>query len=258
MDLHQAGMDAVDRFIDTWNSRNAEQWASSLHFPHVRPSPHGTTRVIPTAEDYVAGVDYSKVIATGWDHSEWDYRQVIHTSHSRIHVAGQWSRYNAAGEVIHTNPITYIVTHHDGRWGIQSRFAADFAGDDADTSGLETRAFRLIQDFVVQYNQNNQAACAELVNYPHIAVEVGHVVVREAPADFVVTGHRLRIDSLLALQVGNHSLNVAADLNVSTDDAERDLQAVINLTLKDGHLGIHAWSFLDPSEPAPEAGSATA
>ena len=30
-----AAMHALDRYLETWNSRDARQWASSLHFPHI-------------------------------------------------------------------------------------------------------------------------------------------------------------------------------------------------------------------------------
>ena len=35
---HQA-LQALDRYLETWNSRDAERWATSLNFPHVRPGP---------------------------------------------------------------------------------------------------------------------------------------------------------------------------------------------------------------------------
>ena len=78
--LEEAGLAAVDKFITTRNSRNAETWASSLNFPHVRPSPIGEIRVADTPEIYIAAVNYDQVIKSGWDHSEWDYKHVIHTS----------------------------------------------------------------------------------------------------------------------------------------------------------------------------------
>ena len=49
-DLEQIGLDAVDYFIETWNSRDPEKWADSLNFPHVRPSPVGPVKIAATAE----------------------------------------------------------------------------------------------------------------------------------------------------------------------------------------------------------------
>jgi|TARA_B100002003_G_scaffold242864_1_gene266454 hypothetical protein len=246
-DLEQTGLDAVDRFIDTWNSRDPERWAASLNYPHVRPSPFGPILVAQDAIEYASRVDFDQVVATGWDHSEWDYRQVIHTSPEKIHVAGQWSRYDAEGEVIHTNPILYIVTRVDGSWGIQSRFGSDYADDDHDTSGLEGRTFSLIDDFTSHLNNNNVEACAELLNYPHYGIGIGQLQEYLGPAQFTGTEHKITVTSLQVLQAGKMSVNAGLDLVVRDDSSTNEFQAVVNVTVRDDHLGIQAWSVLDPN-----------
>lgn len=243
--LEQVGLDAVDKFIETWNSRDAQRWAGSLNFPHVRPSPFGPINVAATGEDYVAGVDFSRVVETGWDHSEWDYKRAIHTSWNKIHVAGQWSRYNEEGEVILTTPIVYIVTLAERHWGIQSRFGSDYAGDD-DTAGMESRCFSLITDFVNHFNNKSHKACAELLNYPHYAVGVGQLSETTGPSELTLPDARLSIDSLIALQTGKHSMNAALDLTIIESTESMALHAVVNVTNRDNHLGIQAWSMLDP------------
>ena len=246
-DLEQAGLDAVDRFINTWNSRDPERWAASLNYPHVRPSPAGPILVAKDSVEYTSGVDFNQVVATGWDHSEWDYRQVIHTSPKKIHVAGQWSRYNVEGNVIHTNPIVYIVTLVDGSWGIQSRFGSDYADDDHDTSGLESCAFRLIEDFTSHLNSNNVEACAELLNYPHYGIGTGHLQEYLEPAQFTGTENKVTVTSLQVLQAGKKSSNAGLDLIVQDDSGKNEFQAVVNVTVRDDHLGLQAWSVLDPN-----------
>jgi len=244
--LEQVGLDAVDRFLDTWNSRDAALWASSLNYPHVRPSPFGTIVVYQDADEYISKVDYERVVATGWDHSEWDYKQVIHTSPQKIHVAGQWSRYDINENVIHTNPIVYIVTKVDNSWGIQSRFGADHVDDEYDTSGLETRAFHLLSDFSNYSNSNNVDACAELLNYPHYVIGVGQVSEHLEPAQFAIRANHMEVDSLLALQTGKQSLNAGLDITVENDAGSQVFQAVVNVTLREDHLGIQGWSLLKP------------
>ena len=251
-DLEQIGIDAVDRFLTTWNSRDKDLWASSLNYPHVRPGPLGKIAVAETAEIYASRFDYQQVIDTGWDHSEWDYRQVLHTSAEKVHVAGQWSRYSAAGEKIHTNPIIYVVTRVAGQWGIQARFAADYAGDEADTSGMESRGFKLVEDFVLNFNNNNQLACSELMNYPHFGIGIGQLRHHATPDDYGVSESRLKIESLQSVQTGNLSMNIAMDVTVENASGSEPYQAVLNITLRDGHLGIQAWSLLDPHAHDPE------
>ena len=243
-DLEQVGLDALDRFLNTWNARDPGLWAASLNYPHVRPSPFGAIVVAKDAAEYAARVNFDRVIETGWDHSEWDYRQVIHTSPEKIHVAGQWSRYNVEGKVIHTNPVVYIVTLVDGSWGIQSRFGADYADDDDDTAGLETRAFKLIDDFINHLNNNNVKACSELLNYPHYGIGVGQLREHLDPDQFTTTLSRMTVDSLLALQTGKQSLNAGLDITMQDDSGSQALQAVVNITVRDDHLGIQGWSIL--------------
>ena len=242
-DLEQIGLDAVDEFIDTWNLRDPERWAGSLNYPHVRPSPFGDIQVSPTRQAYVSRVNYDQVIATGWDHSEWDNRQVLHTSASKIHVAGQWSRYNSSQEVIHTNPVIYIVTRVDGHWGIQSRFGADYTGEEFDTSGLESRAFALLDDFRNQFNSGRLSACAEMLNYPHFAIGIGELREHRSREDFGITASTIDIDAMTVIQSGRKSVNMALDVTVNHATT---WQTVMNLTLRDDHLGIQAWSLLNP------------
>ena len=40
---------ATERFLATWNTRDPEQWAGSLNYPHARPSAAGY-RVWPTRQ----------------------------------------------------------------------------------------------------------------------------------------------------------------------------------------------------------------
>lgn len=247
-DLEQIGLDAVDRFITTWNSRDAEAWAGSLNFPHVRPAPRGPINVAADAQEYISRVDFDKVVATGWDHSEWDYRQVLHTSPRKIHVVGQWSRFTKDNEKLLTNPVVYVVTCLDGHWGVQSRFSADDAGDD-DTSGFEQRCFKLLETWALHLTNGSHEACAELVNYPFFNVGIGDVGPRENAATWSVPFTAVTIESMMALQAGHLSMNVGADLRVTMDGDDKPLQAVINITSRDGHLGIQAMSLLDPNEP---------
>lgn len=244
--LEQAGLDATERFITTWNSRDPQAWAESLHYPHVRPASTGEIRVAADIDTYIRSVDYQPVIDAGWDHSEWDYRHVLHANPEKIHVAGQWSRYTAGGEIILTTPIVYICTNIDGLWGIQSRFAADYVDEDTDTTGLMTRALNLVQDFVNHANNRNTGACAELLNYPHFSVNPGKLDITENTGDFELPPFTLQVNSLQALQTGLRSINAAVEMIATTPTGQRRLEGVIHINNRDNHLGIQAWSLLDP------------
>ena len=244
-DLEEIGLQAVDKFITTFNSRNADEWAESLNFPHVRPSPTGPIKVAITSASYVENFDYQRILETGWDHSEWDYKHLLHISKEKIHAAGQWSRYNTSGHKILTTPIVYIVTKmpviDDYHWGIQSRFGADYAADE-DTTDLESSAFKLIEQFIAHHNSGNTQRCAELLNYPHFAVGIGEIEETSSTSEFELPSESISIESMTVIQAGNRSANISLDLNIG--GAKR--QVVMNLTDREQHFGIQAWSVLTP------------
>jgi len=242
--LEQIGLDTIDAFLNSWNSRNAEQWADSLNYPHVRPSPFGPIKIAPTREDYIARVDYQKVIESGWDHSEWDYQHLLHLSPRKIHVAGQWSRYSVTGEAILSAPIVYVCTMVNDHWGVQSRFGADFVDENTDTTEMMSRGLGLIQDFVNNHKNRNQQVCAELLNYPHYSISIGELDTTNSPAEFNLTDGTMKIDSLTAIQTGQHSLNASVDLQLSLNGETQMIQGIVHVNDRDGHLGIQAWSWL--------------
>lgn len=124
--LEDAGHRALDRFIETFNSRNAEAWAASLSYPHVRVSPRaGAGASSETAADYAAGVSYEAPDAMGWHHSAWDTKEILAVSPDKIHASAQWCRYDARGERILPNNVSYVITKVDEQWGIQARFGVD-------------------------------------------------------------------------------------------------------------------------------------
>ena len=248
--LEEIGLKAVDDFITTFNSRDPEAWADTLNFPHVRPSPFGPIKVAESKEVYVSNFDYERVIATGWDHSEWDYKRFLHRSPTKLHVAGQWSRYNGSGDKILSTPIVYIVTLQEGHWGIQSRFGCDYVDEDTDTIGFETRVFRLVETFIGHYNNRNKAACAELLNYPHYRVEVGDLHETSSQDEFQLEDMQINLDSIIGLQTGQYSMNLGVELTLSMAGEKHQRQGIVNVTERDGHLGIQAVSLLDPNAEA--------
>ena len=104
---------ALDRYLETWNSRDPKRWATSLHFPHVRPGP-GAFEVSDTPEQYAAGVNFKQTLSTGWHHSEWTARRVLHVGLDQAHVAGSWMRYTEDDRPLVGNDITYVVTNQGG------------------------------------------------------------------------------------------------------------------------------------------------
>ena len=82
-------------------------------------------------------------------------------------------------------------------------------------------------------------------DYPHFAIGIGSLDVTHTAADLRLPTSKMHIDAMLALQTGKRSVNVGLDLSLT---GSQTLQAVLNITERGGHLGIQAWSLLDPNE----------
>jgi hypothetical protein len=210
-------MAALDRYLETWNSRDPKRWASSLHFPHVRPGP-GAFELSETPEQYAAGVNFTQTLSTGWHHSEWTARRVLQVGIDQAHVAGSWMRYTEDDRPLVGNEITYIVTNQGGRWGVLSRFAAGPSGIEAAAAAANGAAARKALDaYFGALNHHDFAAFAAAVHYPHVRIAEGAVEISKSAAEFrdgsepgrLRTWFETRVDRLEVVQASANGVNIA-------------------------------------------------
>ena len=64
---------------------------------------------------------YRNLRESGWDHTRWSRRRIVHISASKAHVDAEFTRYRKDGPVIGVFESLYILTHENGRWGIKMR-----------------------------------------------------------------------------------------------------------------------------------------
>lgn len=259
----ELALDAVERFIQTFNSRNPSVWAASLHYPHVRPSARSSQRVSESAEEYVAGVDFERTVSTGWERSEYDSKDVVQIGPGKAHVAGQYTRYRADGTEIWSNQVTYVVTEDSDGWGIQARFAAGFVlADDDERQRSEESALQAVDEFLEAFNSRDAEKWAATLNYPHVRLAAENVRVWKNAEEFAAGfdfdrfreafnwGHS-EWTSTRVVQVSSEGVNVA--LQATRYDPEgnvlHDFPTLYLVTLQDGHWGVRARSSF-----APEAG----
>lgn len=254
------GLEATDRFMSTFNTRDPRAWADSLNYPHVRPAARGGDNFALSAEEYAAGVDYSRITEADWDHSEWESKEVIHAQGDKAHVAGRYSRINTEGKKLWTNQVTYVATEVDGTWGIQARFPAGFTGaPESDLAESEAAARRALDDFMAAFNARDAKAWAMTLNYPHVRVASGAVRLWDTPKeyasgfrfeDFIAhTGwHRSEWGSVRVLQCGAEGVNAAVVFNRFDEagDTISTYDALYLVTKQDGHWGIRARSSFAP------------
>ncbi len=111
----------VDAFIDAFNQGDHKAWAATLNYPHVRIA-SGKVSVWKTPEEYMGAFDFKALRKTvGWHHSKFDYKKIIQSSEDKVHVAVRFTRYQKDGSKIASFEAVYVVTNHDGHWGVQAR-----------------------------------------------------------------------------------------------------------------------------------------
>jgi hypothetical protein len=245
---------ALDRYLETWNSRDGKIWATSLHFPHVRPGA-GAFEMTQTPEQYAAGVNFEQTLATGWHHSEWVSRDVLQVGVDKVHVAGTWQRYTADDKPMAGSDITYVVTNQNGHWGIQARFAAGVNGLDAAARAKNaTAGLTAVSTFVRAWNSHDPKAVADALHYPHVRVADRAVEIAQNAQAYLAgadpgrqrTWPQTRLDKATVVQTTANGVNVTVTISrlgrdgkvLSTDEG------LFLAVLRDGVWKIQARSMM--------------
>lgn len=212
----QEALIALDRYLETWNSRNGAVWATSLHFPHVRPGP-GAFEMTRTPEEYAKGVNFDQTLKTGWHHSEWVTRQVLQVGWDKVHASGTWQRYTVDDKPLAGSDITYIITRQGDHWGVQARFAAGVTGlDPAGRSANSAAALKAVTAFFDAWNAHDQDRLAAALHYPHVRVADNTVEIWRSTAEYLAgpepgrqrTWFRTRVDDASIAQVTATGANI--------------------------------------------------
>jgi hypothetical protein len=110
--------EVTDQFMAAFNSRDAKAWGETFSFPSVRLA-SGRTVVLNSAADLEDS--FSRLEATGWDHSAWAARRVVQCEPAKAHMLTTFVRYRKDGSVLSKFDSLYIVELRNGKWGITAR-----------------------------------------------------------------------------------------------------------------------------------------
>ncbi len=257
-------LEAVDRFFETFNSRNPLLWANSLHYPHIRKpgvgKPVRPSEPSLSAEDYASRFDYSQIMRTGWDHTEIESKSIVHITGDKAHIAALYHRYNEQGDIIRTTRVTYLVTRLDEQWGIQARFSA---GEPYETKTesrrAETAALEAVDRYLNAFYRGESSDWASTLCYPFVNVRVGGLDEIKGPED-VARFDRSRFDtqikegqmtwkSLRVIQSGLDGVNVVAELSRRGPSGQllASLCGLYLVTNLQGQWGVIGCSIIDNS-----------
>lgn len=227
---------AYEAFFTNFNSEDPEGWAGVMSYPHTRVSAGGgPLTLFETPEDYAREVrPWERFKEVGWVRTEGIPPVRIHESDDKVHLAGGWSRYNAAGEIYISNRVTSILTKVSGSWGIQARFGTDSFEEGEDTGPSERGALDAVTRHLDAWDAQDFARCGALGRYPITEVGVGRVdhfahrpdyEAALASQDWSATAER----EVNAHQVGKTGVNVS--VTATLEDGRRE-QALFIVALR--------------------------
>lgn len=115
---YKPAYDVTDEFMRTFNTKDAEAWGKTFHFPSVRIA-SGNVRIINGPQDLENG--FATLGAQGWDRSAWAKREVVQCGPEKAHMLTTFVRYRADGSEMSRFNSLYIVEFKNGRWALTAR-----------------------------------------------------------------------------------------------------------------------------------------
>jgi hypothetical protein len=114
-----AAMQCLDDFMSAWNARDVHAFAATFNYPSIRIA-SGRIRILESSAAHPPDL-FDRMAATGWHHSAWLRRNIIHSSDDKVHFDTRFGRYREDGRTIGEYDSIYIVSKQDGHWGVQGR-----------------------------------------------------------------------------------------------------------------------------------------
>ncbi len=255
MNAHMA-LQAHDKFLETWNTRDPSVWSSSLNFPHVRPSA-GMCRLSETAAEYESGVDFESTLATGWRYTRWHSREILQIGKDKVHVAGRWVRFDAEDNPILSSYVTYVVTRQGDHWGLQSRFGVGLIRDEGDiTTAMRNSAREAVAAFMEAWNSNDAESLAAALHFPHVRIADNRLDYWESAEDYLSgteigrqrTWAETRIERSDVVQASSSAANVTLLYSRLSTQGEvlAQYEALFFVVRRNGEWKIQARSSMGP------------
>jgi hypothetical protein len=105
--------------MGAWNARDVHAFAATFNYPSVRIA-SGKIRILDGPEAHPEDL-FERMAASGWHHSQWLRRNILHSSDDKVHFDTRFGRYREDGSTIGEYDSIYIVNKQDGHWGVQGR-----------------------------------------------------------------------------------------------------------------------------------------
>ncbi|MHA2007753.1 MAG: hypothetical protein ACXABO_09950 [Promethearchaeota archaeon] len=118
----ESAVNAAISYMNAFNERNGSKCDESLNFPHVRLGTGTNEILISEVPPQTPSTLFEWFVNDyKWNHSCWDYREVIQSNPQKVHLSIQFSRYRVDGSKIGSFPSFWVMTNQNGHWGIKMR-----------------------------------------------------------------------------------------------------------------------------------------
>jgi hypothetical protein len=115
---YKPAYDVTDAFMRTFNTKDAEAWGATFHFPSVRIA-SSNVRIINSPSELENS--FTALEAQGWHHSAWAARRIVQCGPTKAHMLTTFVRYRADNSVLSQFDSLYIVEFKNSRWALTAR-----------------------------------------------------------------------------------------------------------------------------------------
>ena len=249
---------ALDRFLEAWNLADNNIIRKTVNYPYITHAPFG---MVIANEPEQFNTDFDGLKKQGWARSTFDKITPGQSSDQKVNFEVEYSRLNAAGEMISRGYMFYVVTNNEGHWGMQYRAPGQLSPEPDGAVLIDARqaAIALVDEFFVAFNAADNVALLKVSHVPQIMLSAGQFILAEDIASPIVTmnfermrerenWHNSELGYFEVVNVSENQVIVELSFERFNPNAEHYLTgpAVWVLNRREGRWGVEFRSLMPP------------
>ena len=250
---------ALDRFLEAWNLADNNIIRKTVNYPYITHAPFG---MVIANEPEQFNTDFDGLKKQGWAGSTFDKITPGQSSDQKVNFEVEYSRLNAAGEMISRGYMFYVVTNNEGHWGMQYRAPGQLSPESDEAVLVDARqaAIALVDEFFVAFNAADNAALLKVNHVPQIMLSAGKFILAQDIASPIVTmnfkrmrerenWHSSELGDFEVVNVSENQVIIELRFERFNPNAEHYLTgpAVWVLNRREGSWGVEFRSLMPPT-----------